>query len=66
MKTADVKAEAALDLDLIKRAEPVRTEGLAALSRVPKDQKVKIDVRDDTMVMGSFEGTISSPGAGKP
>ncbi len=58
MKTADVKAEAALDLDLLKRAEPVRAEGLAALAKVTKDQKIKLEVRDDAMSLGSFEGTI--------
>jgi hypothetical protein len=63
LKSADLKTEAAQDLELVKLAAPVRAEGLAALLKYPKDQKVTLDFRDDAIVVGSFEGTIASADA---
>lgn len=60
LKTADAKAEAAQDIALLKLAVAVRADGTAALSKLPKDQKVKLDFSDDSVVVGSFEGTLVS------
>ncbi|MBV8880652.1 MAG: hypothetical protein JO332_11840, partial [Planctomycetaceae bacterium] len=63
LKAADAKAEAAADIALVKLAVPLRDEALAALTRLPKDQRVKLDFSDDASVVGSFEGTVQSADA---
>ncbi|HZE97088.1 MAG TPA: hypothetical protein VE981_08670 [Planctomycetota bacterium] len=60
LKSPTCREEAAQDLEILKLAAPVRPEALAALSRFPKDQKVRLDFRDDLSLVGSFEGTIAS------
>lgn len=60
LKTSDAKTEAAQDVALVKSAASVRSDAAAAILQLPKDQKVKLDFSDDSMVLGSFEGTIQS------
>jgi hypothetical protein len=60
LKTAEAKTEAAQDLGLLKSAINVRADGAALAAKLPKDQKVKLDFSDDSMVVGSFEGTLQS------
>ncbi|HLY08555.1 MAG TPA: hypothetical protein VKW04_04515, partial [Planctomycetota bacterium] len=56
----DIQAEAARDLALIQLAIPVQAEGLASLSKWPKDQRLKLDFRDDSVIVGSLEGMVVS------
>jgi hypothetical protein len=63
LKASDVKAEASRDLALIRLAIPVKAEGLAALLKLPKDQRVTLEFRDDSAVVGSLEGTVQSADA---
>jgi hypothetical protein len=60
LKSADAKAEAARDLDLVKLAIPVQAEGLAALTKLPRDERVQLEFRDDAVVLGSLEGTLQA------
>jgi hypothetical protein len=63
LKSADVKAEAARDLELLRLTVPVRAEGLAALTRLPKEQRVKLEFRDGAVTVGAVEGTVQSADA---
>jgi len=60
LRSEDDKAEASRDLALVRLAVPVPEEGLAALMQVPKDQRVKLEFRDDSAVLGCLEGGVQS------